>query len=135
MSGLFYPAAVWLDSIPLTDQGRSPISIAREEKFTENELANASKRRYFRGVKSTWSWSWTFLPDYDEQTIDHCGARLTIKDLLGNRGEDHVLKFYSKPGEYEEYPVFCDSYSEDLIRRDAASGIFFWEVSISFCEI
>lgn len=135
MTGLYYPAAVWLDSIPLTDQGRSPVEASREEKFTENELANASKRRYFRGVKSSWSWSWTFLPDKDEETIDQNAARVSIKELLGNKGKDHVLRFYDRSCDYEEYLVFCDSYSESLIRRDTSSGTFFWEVSVSFGEI
>lgn len=135
MSGLFYPAAVWLDSIPLTDQGRSPISISREEKFSENELANASKRRYFRGVKHTWSWSWTFLPDEDEQTIDGHAARASIRELIGDRGSDHVLKFYDTTWSYSEYDVFLESYEETLIRRDSASNTFFWEVSIGFTEV
>jgi hypothetical protein len=135
MTGLYYPAAVWLDSIPLTDQGRAPVSVNREEKFAESELANSSKRRYFKGVKNTWSLSWTYLPDEDEQTIDGCAARKTLIELLGNRGKDHVLRFYNKAWDYEEYPVFCENYSETLIRRDSSSGIFFWEVQTSFCEI
>lgn len=135
MSGLFFPAAVWLDSVPLTDQGRSPISVSREEKFSENELANASKRRYFRGVKSTWSWSWTFLPDRDDLTIDGNAARFSIRELIGDKGRDHVLKFYDQNHDFKEYEVFCDAYSEELIRRDAATGVFYWEVGISFVEI
>lgn len=135
MSALFFPAAIWLDSIPLTDQGRSPVSVTREEKFTENELANASKRRYFRGVKHTWSFSWTFLPDEDEQTFDKYAARNTIKELIGDKGKDHVLKFYDSTWSYKEYEVFVESYQEDLVRRDAGGNMFFWEVSISFTEI
>lgn len=135
MSQLFFPAAVWLNSVPLTDQGRSPISVSREEKFSENELATALKRRYFRGVKHTWSWSWTFLPDDDEFTIDGNAARSSIRELIGGKGKHHVLKFYEQSSDYREYSVFCDAYSEDLIRRDAVTGIFYWEVGISFVEI
>jgi hypothetical protein len=135
MTGLYYPAAVWLDSIPLTDQGRSPVAVTREEKYSENELSSARKVRYFQAVKHKWSWSWTYLPDEDNQTLDGAAARETIIELLGNRGSDHVLKFYNKADDYEEYPVFCDSYNETLIRRDPSSGIFFWEVGIEFCEI
>jgi hypothetical protein len=135
MSALYFPAAVWIDSIPLTDQGRSPVSVQREEKFTENELANASKVRYFRGVKRRWSFSWTFLPDSDHQTIDGYAARREIVELLGKDGKDHVLRFYDKDWTYEEYFVFCDSYTEDLIKRDPSGHMFLWEVSVEFCEI
>lgn len=135
MSGLFFPAAVWLDAVPLTDQGRSPVSVSREEKFSENELANSSKRRYFRGVKHTWSWDWSFLPDNDEQTIDGYAARTSIQELIGERGSDHVLKFYDTTWSYKEYDVFLESYQETLIRRDSVDNTFFWEVSISFTEI
>jgi hypothetical protein len=134
MSGLFFPAAIWIDSIPLTDQGRSPVSVSRQEKFSENELANATRMRYFRGVKRTWSFSWSFLPDTADLTIDGGAARREILELLGRRGSDHVLRFYDKEWDYEEYFVFCDSYTEDLIRRDSASNTFFWEVSLELSE-
>jgi hypothetical protein len=134
MSALFYPAAVWLDSIPLTDQGRSPVEVTREEKFIENELASAKKMRYFQSVKERWSLSWTFLPENEEETFDGYAGRKTMREVLGNRGKDHLLRFYDKNSDYQEYIVFCDSYQESLIRRDPVSGIFLWEISVEFCE-
>jgi hypothetical protein len=134
MTKLFYPAAIWIDSVPLTDQGREPVTVEREEKFSENELASSLKVRYFRGVKKSWNMSWQFLPDTAEQTIDNGAARREINQLLGIDGKDHVLRFYDKDWAYEEYFVFCDYYSEELIRRDPTSGTFFWNVSIGFIE-
>jgi hypothetical protein len=134
MSSLYYPAAIWIDSIPLTDQGRSPIEVTREEKYVETTLASSKRMRYFQGVKETWRWSWTFLPEKDYDTFDGYAGRGSIRELLGNRGKDHTLKFYDTENDYKEYIVFCDSYQESLIRRDPSSGIFLWEVSVEFCE-
>jgi len=135
MTTLFFPAAIWLDSHPLTDQGRAPVEVTREEIFVENELANASKRRYFKGVKESWSLSWTMLPDSSVNTIDQKAARNDIRTILGNQGKSYTLRFYNNKQNFTQYNVFCESYDESLFRRDPVSNIFLWDVNLSLVEI
>jgi hypothetical protein len=131
---LFYPAAIWIDNVQLTDQGRAPIERSRDERSVSNELANGTRKRYVKAVKHNFSTSWVYLPDDSTCTIDGYAARDELVELIGDSSSQHILRFFYKSGEYEEFIVFVSSYSEKLIKRDPTSGIFIWEVSIGFEE-
>lgn len=131
---LFYPAAMWIDNVQLTDQGRGPVVRARDERFTSVDLANGNRKRYVRAVKHTYSTSWTYLPDDSTCTIDGYAARDEIVALIGDSEQSHTLRFFYKNNKYEEVTVFVTSYSENLIKRDPTSGVFIWEVSLEFEE-
>lgn len=136
MTTLFYPAAIWIDNTPLTDQGRTPVSIVREERKIENELANGNLRKYIKAVKRTFSCEWSWLPDYDEQTLDGGAGRLTLKSLIvDDNGQSHILRIYDRSGGMDEYEVFVESYEESLTRRDPVSGLFLWNASVTFREV
>lgn len=131
---LFYPAAIWVDNVQLTDQGRGPVTRARDERSTSVELANGTRKRYIKAVKHTFSTSWSYLPDDTTCTIDGYAARDEMVELLGDAGRSHLLRFFYKNGEYEEFTVFVSSYSEELVKRDPVSGVFIWSVSVEFEE-
>lgn len=133
-STLFYPAAIWIDNIQLTDQGREPVSRDRDERSVVVELANGTRKRYIKAVKHTFSMNWNYLPDDSTCTIDGYAARDTMVELLGDSESAHTLRFFYKNGDYEEFTVFVSSYSESLIRRDAVSGVFIWTVSLGLEE-
>ncbi len=134
MNNLFFPAAVWIDNVPLTDQGRSPIVIARDERMVENELATGTRKRYVKAVKKQFSWQWVWMPDADSDTIDGNAARQTMAQLIGESPEEHTLRFFDRNAGWTEYIVFCSAYEETLIKRDPNSGGFFWEISVEFIE-
>lgn len=131
---LFYPAAIWIDNVQLTDQGRSPVTRARDERSTTVELANGTRKRYIKAVKHTFSTSWSYLPDDTTCTIDGYAARKEMVSLLGDASRSHLLRFFYENGKYEEFTVFVSSYSEELIKRDPVSGVFIWSVSVEFEE-
>lgn len=131
---LFYPAAIWIDNVQLTDQGRSPVSRSRDERSVSVELANGTRKRYIKAVKHTFSTSWNYLPDDSTCTIDGYAARSEIVKLIGDASDSHLLRFFDKNGHYEEFTVFVSSYSEELIKRDPVSGVFIWTVSVEFEE-
>ena len=131
---LFFPAAIEIDNIPLTDQGRSPVEVQREERSVVNELANGTRMKYVKKIAKTFSMSWTWLPDSDDATIDGGMGRQSLAEYLGESGDTHLLKFYDRNGGYQEYTVFVSDYSESLIRRNPHDGTHFWEVSLGFEE-
>jgi len=131
---LFFPAAIEIDSHPVTDQGRSPITVTRDERSVIVELANGDRKRYIKAVKHQFAMSWTWLPDKSIETIDGGIARQEIQNLVGTSGEVHTLRFYDRNAGWMEYLVFVNTYSEILLRRDAASGTHFWEVTIELEE-
>lgn len=131
---LFYPAAIWIDNVQLTDQGRTPVTRSRDERSTSVELANGTRKRYIKAVKHTFSTSWSYLPDDTTCTIDGYAARTEMVDLFGDANQSHLLRFFYENGKYEEFTVFVTSYSEELIKRDPVSGVFIWSVSVEFEE-
>jgi hypothetical protein len=146
MITLRFPQAIWLGKlsgpppVALTDQGRSPVEVARDERFVENLLASGRKRRYYQAIKHTWTLNWDMLPEEDSETFDGQGARKTIKTILGSQGEAYLLKFYAAKSNnsssgFTEHTVFCESLDESLIRRDSASGIYLWKLSLTLTEV
>lgn len=131
---LFFPAAIWIDNVPLTDQGRGPIVRSRDERYVSNELANGTRKRYTKAVKHTFSTSWTYLADDTLCNIDGYASREEMVKLFGDTSGDHTLRLFYKNGEYEEFTVFVNSYEEQLVRRDPQSGKFIWELSVEFEE-
>jgi len=134
MSVLFFPAAIWVDNQPLTDQGRAPVEVSRDERSDIVELATGKRKKYIKAIKHTFRTSWSWLVDEDSDTIDGGYARKSIKDNFGYSGDVHTLRFFDANGEWTEYTVFVSGYNETLIRRDPNSGRHFWEVSIDFEE-
>lgn len=126
------PALIQLDDIALTDQGRSPIEIGRDERSVSVELANGTTKKYIKSVKKTFTLSWTWLPDLASDTVDGHAARFIIKNNFGQSGTTHTLSVEDENGFTEEYIVFVDDYSETLIRR--SSGGYFWDVNLTLRE-
>ena len=130
---LFFPAAIIIDSSPLTDQGRAPVTKSRDERSVVVELANGTRKRYIKAVKYTFTTSWSWLPDAAVDTIDGYAARQDMAELFNN-GDTHLLQFYDRNAGWVEHTVFVASYDENLIRRDASTGGHFWNVTVSFEE-
>jgi len=131
---LFYPAAIWIDNVQLTDQGRGPIDRSRDERSVTVELASGTRKRYIKSIKHTFSMNWSYLPDDSTCTIDGYAARDTMINLLGESEDSHTLRFFYKNGKYEEFTVFLTDYKETLKMRNPSSGIFIWDLSMSFEE-
>lgn len=130
---LFYPAAIKVDAIDLTDQGRSPVEVVRDERSVVIELASGKKKKYIKGIKHTFSMQWTWLPSEDANTIDGYAGRDTLVANFAESGNTHTLIFRDEIGGSDTYTVFVSDYSERLVRR-SPNEEFFWEVSISFEE-
>lgn len=133
-NSLFFPAAIWIDNVQLTDQGRGPVSRVRDERFVTNELANGTRKRYTKAVKHTFSMEWQYLPDDSICTIDGYAGRDEMLSLFGDNSGSFTLRFFYKNGKYEEFTVFVSNYKEELIKRDPVSGIFIWSVNVEFEE-
>jgi outer membrane protein assembly factor BamB len=131
---LFYPAAIWIDNVQLTDQGRSAVDRSRDERSVTIDLANGTRKKYVKSVKHTFSTKWEYLPDDSTCTIDGYAARDTMVKLFGDSSDSHTLRFFYENGKYEEFTVFVTDYKESLIRRDASSGVFMWTVDVGFEE-
>jgi hypothetical protein len=131
-----------LDDKPLTNHNRSfDVSIA--PSFIENKNWNNRKSRYYKRAsesgRKTFSLSWKFLPNFMDKTVDTRHGR----DYIASISEDpdvHVLKVVNQdqngvtPYTETSYNVFVRSYSETLIRRDLADGVYYFDCSLTLEE-
>lgn len=142
---LSYPTAISVTPsggslTDLSDHGRSPVVETREERAVDVELANGSIRKYVKAVKHTWSMEWVWLPDQDSDTVDGKAGRETMRGMfsVSNSGQPFTLTFRDRASTggttTRTYTVFVASYSDDLIRRDVASGKYFFDCKVSFRE-
>jgi hypothetical protein len=131
-----------LDDKPLTNHNREfDVSIA--PSFIENKNWNNRKSRYYKRAsesgRKTFSLSWKFLPNFMDKTVDTRHGR----DYIASISEDpdvHVLKVVNQdqngvtPYTETSYNVFVRSYSETLIRRDLADGVYYFDCSLTLEE-
>lgn len=130
-----------LDNHPLTEQNRK-FDNSFKPVFIENKNWNNTKSRYYKrntGGKSSFRISWDWLPSDRESTIDKRFAR----DFISEKAMDpdiHTLTLITYGENTEDvlqktdYNVFISSYSENLIRRDLASEVYFWNCSLELEE-
>lgn len=131
---LFFPAAIWIDNYALTDQGRAPVQIQRDERSVTIELSSGKRKRYIKAIKHKFTLSWVWLPDSESDTIDGGWARTKLAANIRESSDTHVMRLWDRSGGNDEFTVFVNSYQETLIRRDPATGVHFWEVQIELEE-
>lgn len=131
-----------LDNHALTDQGRK-FSDSIKQVFVEKSNWNNSKSRYYKrdnAGKQTFKISWEWLPSTRESTVDKREARDYIKKLAMDP-DIHTLKVVTYGADPEDifaetaYNVFITSYSEDLVRRDLSSNVYFWKCDLELEEV
>lgn len=139
-----YKTLFVLDDKPLTNQGRTLTSDLSMD-YIESKNWNNSKSRYYKRqsltnpTRRTFSLSWTYLPSSRYDTVDKRYARDYIKSIASDP-DIHTLKMLNNDSNGSnsytetEYNVFVKNYSENLIRRDLASEVYFWECSMTLEE-
>lgn len=124
---------VKLDGQEITEHGRT-FQGAVDHNSTDITLNNGRTRRYLKNAKNTYSFSFTYLPNIAEKTIDGRVGRDYLLSLMDIRAKI-LLEIKTDPvdGFYSKY-VYADQYSESLIRRDMATDCSYYNVTISFRE-
>lgn len=132
-----------LDDKPLTNHNRQ-FDISLSPINTEIVNWNNRRNRYYKRAstsgRKTFSFNWTMLPNGMEDTVDQRNAR----DFLHTVAEDpdiHDLKIINQnesgltPYTETTYQVFIRSYSESLIRRYIAEGVYLYDCSLVLEEV
>lgn len=129
---LIFPALIKLDDYELTDQGRQPVSVEREGRMIENQLASGKIKKYFKKVATVFNISWEMLPSNDDSTIDGNLGRDSLNEMFKDSKETHILTYSDQDGNEKVFTVWVDSYNEEVTRR--SSEDFLWNVSLSLRE-
>lgn len=121
-----------IDGTEITDQGRT-FSKDREERAVMVELANGTLKKYIKGIKTVFNFSWEYLPNVAADTHDNKGARDVL--ISKNDGNTHTLALRETPGgAATSYTAFVTSYTEEILRRDYVAGRHLYRISMTFTE-
>lgn len=131
-----------IDNKPITNHGRL-IDESLTLKFIENKNWNNKKFRYYKNStkagKKIFNITWKFLPNFREKTVDKRYSRDFLKSISQD-SDIHILKIINQDesgsNAYTEtsYNVFITSYSESLIRRDIADGVYYFDCTMTLEE-
>lgn len=124
---------VTLNGVEITEHGRT-FSSSLDFNVSDVMLNNGSTRRYMKKSKNNYNFSFSYLPNNTDRTIDGRVGRDYLVSLMAIRGKI-LLSIKTDPldGFYTTY-VYADSYSESLIRRDLTYGCSYYNVNIGFRE-
>lgn len=123
-----------LNNQEITEQGR---------KMTDNVVVNASSveldngvtRRYIKTNKRSFTFQWDWLPSLESHTIDNRKSRDYLKNLAFTTRNKILMEIKLDHNEESELIyVYINDYSEDLIRRDPATGCDYFTVSLTVEE-
>jgi hypothetical protein len=121
-----------LGAIELSDHFRAPVSVSREGRLVEVELASGKIKKYFKGnPRSTFDISWQWLPAEDNKTVDGHAGRDTLRFNFKDSKNTHILTFRDEGASSESYTVWVESYTEEVVRRGT---IYFWNVTLTLRE-
>lgn len=121
-----------IDTVEITDQGRT-FSKEVEERSVIVELANGLTKKYIKGIKHIFNFTWEYLPNLAADTHDLKEARNVLASK--NDGLVHTLAIRETPGgAATNYTVFVTAYSEEILRRDFVGNRHLYRVTITFTE-
>lgn len=129
---MYFNAGITINGIDITDQGRGPISVDRDERSVIVDLANGRRYKYVKKVAKIYTLSWEMLAGTDDNTIDGHVGRDWLADNVGHEGELHTVTFRHSPSDSDTIEAFVTSYNEELIMR--RQDEFFWSVSVTLEE-
>jgi hypothetical protein len=117
----------------ITEHGRT-YSGEILQSGSDVELARAVVKKYFKTNKRKFSFSFKYLPNTKDRTVDGRVGRDYLLQMSQHRGSVYLL-IQLNPGDgYVEYPCYINSYNEKLVRRDLANQCAYYDVSIELEE-
>lgn len=130
---MLFEAGIAIDNENITDQGRGPIAVDRDERSVMVELADGTRYRYIKKIAKTYALSWENLVGAEANTIDNNVGRDWLHDNVGTVGETHTVTFRHIDGDREVVTAYVTGYHEELVMR--REDDFFWNVTVTLEEV
>jgi hypothetical protein len=134
-----------LDGVPLTNQSRR-LDVQANPIYIENSNWQGDSSRYYKntssgaGAKRVFSLQWSFIPNYENKTVDLRASRNYI-NRKSKDGDVHTLTIIKQdesgttPYTEENIDVLITDYTEDLIRRDLVDDVYYFNCAMSLQEV
>jgi len=97
-------------------------------------LLSGNMRRFLRAAKQNYNLDFKYLPDSLYQTVDGQYGRDYLQSLAGSRAPVELFIQDTPNDAGKTYTTFVESYTEDLIRRDLRTGVYFYNVTLKLKE-
>lgn len=130
-TGLVYIAKI--NGTEITEHNRR-VSVTVDQSGTDVELARGIIRRYIRKNKKSFSFSFSYLPNTTDKTVDGRAGRDFLNTLSLTKGTVTLSIKMSPTEDYETYVCYVNSYAEKLIRREIGEACSYYDVTIDFGE-
>jgi hypothetical protein len=130
-TGLAYIAKI--NGTEITEHNRK-VSTTITQSGTDVELGRGIIRRYIRKNKKSFNFSFSYLPNTSDKTVDGRAGRDFLNTLSLTKGTVNLSIKMSPTEDYETYVCYVDSYSEILIRREIGEACSYYDVEISLGE-
>lgn len=134
-----------LDGVPLTNQNRK-FAVDATPIYIENLNWQGDASRYYKnasansGAKRVFNLQWSFIPNYENKTVDLRASRNYL-NTKSKDGDVHTLTIIKQddsgtsPYTEESVDVLITNYSENLIRRDLVSDVYYFDCTMSLQEV
>ena len=118
----------------ITEQGRS-ISLSTDMASSAVELDSGLNKRYIKTNKRSFTFKWEWMPSLEAKTIDSRKSRDYIKNLVLTSTSKILMSIKLDHNETSEsIYVYIKDYSEDLLRREIATGCDYYSVTLTVEE-
>lgn len=107
------PTMIAIDGTSLSDESREGISMERDERVIDKQLATGKKIKFILNECLKLSISWENLADKTEDTVDGGAGAEFIRDIAMAGDEVSVeLRFLN--GETETYTMYVESHTQTV---------------------
>ena len=97
-------------------------------------LLSGNMRRFLRAAKQNFNLDFKFLPGDTYWTVDGQYGRDYLQSLAVSRAPIELFIQDTPNDAGKTYTTFVESYSEDLVRRNLRTGVYWYNVTLKLKE-
>lgn len=118
----------------ITEHGRKYSSLSSFDNI-DFELASGNKKRYYKDVDKVFQFSWLYLPDRADMSVDGRMARDYLISIV-ELGQYALLEIQEdRNAEWQSYNCLILEYNETLLKHVLQSQCKYFDVTLSMESI
>lgn len=118
-----------INGTEITEHGRTFSSSPLFVNY-DSELASGNTRRYYGPVKTSFNFSWMYLPNASSKTVDGRAARDFLYSLMTAGSLVSLSIQNNEKDEWNVYNCLVSSYNESMLKNVIQSQCRYFDVSM-----
>ncbi len=127
------PKIMAWNGTPVTDQGRSQLTVSIDRIESKQRMADGTLRKYHIADKKTISCSWAMVPADTQNTFDGKMGGKEMRSFFNRTKGVFAMRLTYGDGVTEDVSVMFNDFSHDVVKRWAGGD--YWNVTASFEEV